>query len=1818
MAFDPEAYAAKATATPAPASGSGGFDPEAYAAKVNSQAPQDLWKVATNPDFDPVEHVRANPDDQNAINLAAQVQEYRNKNTPFIDKAAKVAKGAWDATEGLIPALAHDTLATGKNILANFGNSYVMDNENASPEAKAQADADSLAMVGGFKSGWETTKHLGRLTGRALSPSPDIEEIKSRLITDAQGRTANQAAIEGHAIAGVNPEDLKAQGATITPPEDVAGIGNTLNPVNAAALVAGPLAGRAVGALANAAPKAVGEIAVKSMGKFITPEAEAAVRANAEAATTQAMQNIGDRIAAAPQQVIGGALQGLGVTGKAAQGVASAIADNDIAGLVLGDRHKYLSRIARYGSDALEGVADFGKNIRENGLPAPQGVLGRTAANAAGQAGKGALAGTAVSALPALGSENPEEAGQILGGGAGFGALGGLGDHLTSGKAFNAYFDAVNDPKLKGVLSSESAPYGTNPQMDALHEQAMAALPGEKQAEINRARNLMAGGAEVYVLPKDQFQKVAGQDSHGVYYENGKIYLNQDTVALGHETGHAVESDLRANDPARLESLYNNIKEEDLQPFVDEYNKRLLADNPKATPISLNSPDAKSEYLAEQIQNTLQGKPFKQLGATDRFGTLLVGSLGRFIERTTGSPMTDVKTAIGAKPTFASDKLIRDYLDQKARTASQLKEQNGPTSTGTAKASQAGTPEQPVAAKTTENVTASIAERAREADARTLQSLNAGRERGGYVFPPNSEVLNFQYAAGSAADLLGEGRGRLSSPDKVQAYLSAHLMDSPLWKSLKSEEKAAIADYIVDHEGRGIHELFEAPALTSAANEKPVAVAEAPEPRVGTGGEKPSEPIQETIHIPARKVTPNVRVGETKAKTPEFERQVDNDFNPPSQEVGLVPAVKRKLEKDGSISMETKDYLVGKGFNEKDPEQAKLLADAKAHAPNPAVFNEAVRSITDAIQKGKNISLNYLSAAREAEGVPTSFESGQAQKEANVGLVSRKELEKTISPNGFEVRPAKKEAVFTKESVNNAILKAREYYQKAANNKSYKPAFDDLRQAVAAIRDIAKKRAAGKPLGDYEYAHAAEVEKFLDKEERPVVYVTGYSPDKVIANGHNLAKALSESGYEKDPIFKDAIAYLKSKQFPEDLYIRNQNMTHGYRADGKEFLNTEGKDALAGRKDPSFKPVELDDKTVQILNAVEGGPSATYYPEANANAPSAGRAPVENPKEQGANPFMNSLKGLGKDLKITRPSGPVEGIGNILDSASEIIRLDRVSRVHGASDISVPPSQYSQRAAGFMPKGEKDPISEMKLEYPYGIENIQYGRPGEKYRAHFPEGKYVNSRNFATLKEAEDFLREKIHEGEDLENNFIESLHELHWANTGEGDYSGNRNFKEPRIAANDTYERAIASNKTPALDQIKEAAIKANGGRPVYRGAFVPLPKIGGKIKSYLGSWTDSEPDAYGWSREDPTGIQVDYGYGMPKKNSVPVVFKVDNPEKVIISHYDQDQFLPENLKGKIDPVEDENEINLRGAQYEVKNVEEKNGYHLVTLEPKKLGILGKEKAQFMPSGKSNIVDLTDGEADHWLFSHANVVDAINGSLDESKLTKPEAEEINSAAKKIKEAAQKPSGYETLYRGISLPGEADVKKIFPDGKVIETREYYSAATDPGSGKSYAETYRDMAHEEGDEGHVPVVIHMAAKPGNTIPGAVVEGMGKDQGETEVILPPNTKFAVQSVKKQKDGSWVIRVAEAEGQPQGKFMARGVKQFGSYEEAADALSSMKDRKNRAVVLRQDPQDWRNQWYEIGEKSDPEAISGEGQTKNDQMLMKALSGFGMDEPR
>jgi hypothetical protein len=447
----------------------------------------------------------------------------------------------------------------------------------------------------------------------------------------------------------------------------------------------------------------------------------------------------------------------------------------------------------------------------------------------------------------------------------------------------------------------------------------------------------------------------------------------------------------------------------------------------------------------------------------------------------------------------------------------------------------------------------------------------------------------------------------------------------------------------------------------------PQAKEETREAKHPTTGPKttPVAPSSEGLNI---RVTPQDLAPFGPEETrPALQDRVDRSFDPKTKTVG--PKIM------GGVR--------GTRINRNNPSDADHLARALENTPDPEKADSIVKQVEDAIANNKTVDITYNSAKSESKETPTNVERTKEQSLADVGLLDRKGVQKDFAPQYIEIYDTDIPH-YDEASVEQAKQRIDDIFSDPKKRRWN--GYTNAEKAKQDVEEFAKQNREGGKAEGFSKLQASGLTEVLKSPETHL-YLRGDSPDKTIANAKNLVAALEP--HTGDKAISNAVNYLKGNLWQGDLIKRRENMANGYRADGKPFMLGEGDPQTSN---PDFKPHRLPDFKVQVLNLLEGGPTNTYFEEAQANLPSVegdAESPRPSPEalpDTGSNPLVNKLKALGKELTLKKEGGEeVSGLNNILAQSIESIRLDRIKDLKGNAPLEIKPSDYKQRAAGFMP-----------------------------------------------------------------------------------------------------------------------------------------------------------------------------------------------------------------------------------------------------------------------------------------------------------------------------------------------------------------------------------------------------------------------------------------------------------------------------------------------------------------------------------------------------
>ena len=286
-------------------------------------------------------------------------------------------------------------------------------------------------------------------------------------------------------------------------------------------------------------------------------------------------------------------------------------------------------------------------------------------------------------------------AGEVVGNAAGFGTIGGAaaGARNAIGRAHHRAVLNSFRPSTEDLGDVPTTDIGADPMLDDTNwtlTEGLRALRPAAASRFNWLRNAIRErtGTEAYILPREQFGQVVGAianmtpeqaaGQHGFYDPKTKrIYLNENTVALGHETGHLL---METMDPrARgefLQSLKDAYTPEQRLNFGKGYDESLgvEADDPH----SVQSSDERtlSEIGAELLSLVISSEDLGKVpnrpirnaldwltAAGEQLGiskaTMLEGAEGE-------SPLGVGPSAAGAAP---ARRAFRNIMDGDARRA---------------------------------------------------------------------------------------------------------------------------------------------------------------------------------------------------------------------------------------------------------------------------------------------------------------------------------------------------------------------------------------------------------------------------------------------------------------------------------------------------------------------------------------------------------------------------------------------------------------------------------------------------------------------------------------------------------------------------------------------------------------------------------------------------------------------------------------------------------------------------------------------------------------------------------------------------------------------------------------------------------------------------------------------------------------------------------------------------------------------------------------------------------------------------------------------
>lgn len=932
-----------------------------------------------------------------------------------------------------------------------------------------------------------------------------------------------------------------------------------------------------------------------------------------------------------------------------------------------------------------------------------------------------------------------------------------LGTVSRLGGLLDARYSASKNADFYNNLPTTPTEYGT--QYDALTADVVNRMTQDQRNLLFRQRHIVGNNGQIYVVPDDQFQSIVQPIAENYYSSQGhdpemiknlasnvtgqSVYYGADPMGtprifvresafnpdnMTHEVGHFISDVIKSNiqkaeleaqtaqkngqpisketavmldtsrqlqeamptgksrqvaEKAYVNKLYNLG---DLEKQISDVESRVKSGDTEAQ-ARLDSLNKIKESFLDAHKNGLSDQVFKSEWMADQFSLasrgLLSGKqagLGHAISRGMGSFLdtiapsavsemfTTKQTPLGFRPSFIAADVFDHWINERSQEISQG----------------VGGIEKPVISVSAEN-------------APTPQTVETPQA----VPPPPEPIEQPQVHPQVVQDTVDALTGLKAFGKKIIPGKVDEAIESLRGKGIDVTQltpKEIVAEAL---KGRGEAPIARVPSEALTPTPLPAkSPLEAPTP-LKTSLSKPNlrvtpEEVAKIPENPTENINPNAYVDAKKLAESGY-----------ANENGLKTATKKSVNKnDLSIQTTPISVLKGKQIDVTKPVEAAILKQALADSDNPDVLLKALNATQEAIAQGKTVTVDYGSAKNDIQGAPSEQSRTKAQSLADKGFLEREDVQKSFNPLNIEVN-----------TMNEPVLQGTE--KQAFDNlnkfdfkgkRTYKTA-DGARAHLQELYDaFDEKRAPNLEPGQIKFL----LEKIVPNETSTRLYSNNFSYDKFNGNKNLLSRAIVDSGLHADTYWKGVLDYLKSNDIDADMKTRLNNTANGYRGDGQYI---QGVDTKVTPLD-IYKPTTIDDFKVQVLNALEGGPVDTFFREANQNVGSRGVQSNPLRPNETANPLWNKLKALGDDLKLNEKNIHGEnmqtsGIGNIIESANEKIRLDRVKGI-GDAEKQVKSSSYPNRAIGFTPgtgvaEGVDATINPNKLKAPYGLQGLAAG-----------------------------------------------------------------------------------------------------------------------------------------------------------------------------------------------------------------------------------------------------------------------------------------------------------------------------------------------------------------------------------------------------------------------------------------------------------------------------------------------------------------------------
>ena len=1304
--FNPTAYVSSqsdqpaATApAPAPPAPSGHFDPSTYSgqefdpATYGNHDPATVDHMAADPNVDPADLLGSFETQP----LAIQIFKARANQPASIEGAAE---GAKDFATSFVKAIPSSVESLGKGTYDWFRNLGEMgvgiarsggdinnpQTQRAGTENAAAIDLIGLnlaSQAGGI--GRNASRLANILTGGTIGQrDKDLtdEQILDRLWTQKSAKDTMKATLSGHSLlsdAGLaeSPEQLANEGypirssdieaqASAANPENLLPVGAVLRPGVVAKIAGYGLqgTGKAIEAVGTGLGKAAGG------GKSWIYAAYEAVHHDATTA-----------IAAAVAPYVA---KGLTKTGGF---IKSAGAELTLAP----EERAMLDQFNALGGTERGAILNQANKLLQ-----------------AGATGSVAMAPFAAS------DETPGQVGSTLGSGFGLG-LAGQGAHdatiLGRQKAFDSYFKTVNNNGNPLVdLSTQSRDYGTDPSMDAAHNQSMAESSPEEQGTINQIRHLMQGKYEVYQLPPDKFNPIIQQlnpdaDAHGVAMAdfNGKptILIRQGALpeTKWHELLHPVYDALSPDAKAEVDKA--SFSRNDPDAFASSYQTQLTG---KPTEVKYNDlpPEQQQQVRSEMAAETLGNLSIAQITQKPSVARQIQGLFGRAAE-SLGLPTTtgEVRSIVGVQPTFKAayvlENALRDQASQvgpvnygqKAQPATTTlpTDKNATTASQDSQSTPAEAAPNPPTDLSQLNLTPGEIKELRKggmSDADISRAVTEGR-----IMPTPTKLSEVQLAPKEGAvnpvqpgEFPNKGYtaqdGPSNSPDAPQSKASVPVM---ITKAMEAQLKArGISDAeIYKMTPSQANDILNSPVQDAQSADAPQ--SEIPNQDAGLSGLSLSPEDKSPKLDTNGDVTPVIAASQTPGE-PITLSYYDKDGRDRTLQVddhGDAHSALQMLSKEGSEVHAVNGRIVGK-------RSAEDLVNSATHT------NPDLHAIRQAAKEAKR---------QELAGTKRKTKDAEIQK---AGLMAMAKAHEASDPNSVQLRTDR----FGKEAIYGSRLDPSDPFHKhLISLAGLSPKQVDTINKFSASK--------GKLIGVENYAHAVkegEATGVSRKQEQALnpaqerVDETGKSqnaplniiPSSILFNSPSNKFTLH--GFNVDKFFGNAKKLLdlpesgasrvydgiNDPQWVKDVQAYRENNDNGYSGDGRKKLV--GTELTPIKVNEDYKPTVIPTDRFQVLNAAFGMPAPKGKTGKGLDTLTLGKqnAAFVFPDTGEFNQVRNKLGDYAKNLEATsetlRPENIKGQIGTPV-ADEHLLRPTGVSKEQLHSFGTPPRSDYI--AGGFQP-----------------------------------------------------------------------------------------------------------------------------------------------------------------------------------------------------------------------------------------------------------------------------------------------------------------------------------------------------------------------------------------------------------------------------------------------------------------------------------------------------------------------------------------------------